>query len=326
MKQLFKNILLKYGFSDENAEKTAGIFADNSCDGVYSHGLNRFPRFVSYLKNGDVDPNAQPTTEASFGAFERWNGNLGIGCLNASMAMDRAMGLAGENGVGCVAMRFTNHWMRGGTYGLQAARAGFMSMCWSNTAPNLPSWGARTPNLGNNPLVMAFPYSRGTLLCDGAMSQFSNGALDKERMAGRELPVPGGYDKDGSLTTDPGAILESMRPLPIGYWKGSGYSLMLDFFGAALSQGNTVPDIGRRGTETGLTQVFIAFDIKRISGADFLENLADRLIKDFRSAEPAVPGKTFTYPGERMAKTREDNLKNGIPVVETIWEELKKEL
>ncbi|MGH2645861.1 MAG: Ldh family oxidoreductase, partial [Chitinophagaceae bacterium] len=43
LKQEFKRILLGLSFSENKAECCAGIFANNSLDGVYSHGLNRFP-------------------------------------------------------------------------------------------------------------------------------------------------------------------------------------------------------------------------------------------------------------------------------------------
>lgn len=325
MAGLFKDILIKHGFPAAKAEKAAVMFADNSCDGVYSHGLNRFPRFISYVKEGHVDPNVEPTQEDSFGAIERWNGNLGVGCTNAAAGMDRAMELASMYGIGCVAMRNTNHWMRGGSYGLQAARAGYIGICWTNTTVNVPAWGAKTCNVGNNPLVMAFPWKEAHLLIDGALAQYSYGALEGYKMAGKQLPFPGGYDRDGNLTCDPGAILDTGRVLPIGFWKGSGYSFLLDAIGAALSKGNTVPDIGRLGEEIGLTQVFISFDIENISGREYVYEMAEKLIEDFKAAEPADPGVPFLYPGEKEALTRKENLELGIPVNEEIWKELLKE-
>ena len=42
------------------AELCARLFAETTCDGVYSHGVNRFARFVSTVRNGSVDPNAEP--------------------------------------------------------------------------------------------------------------------------------------------------------------------------------------------------------------------------------------------------------------------------
>ena len=207
LKELFKTILVKKGFPQKKAEAAAGVFADNSCDGVASHGLNRFPRFVSYIESGSVDPKAEPELEAAFGALERWNGNLGVGCTNAAFGITRAMELAAKHGVGCVAMRSTNHWMRGGTYGLMAARAGYAAICWTNTTANVPAWGAKTCSVGNNPLVMAYPGPEGPMVMDGALAQYSYGALEAAKMEGRELPFPGGFDSGGKLTSDPAAIL-----------------------------------------------------------------------------------------------------------------------
>ena len=59
--------------------------------------------------------------------------------------------------MGAIALANTNHWMRGGTYGWQAAEAGLFGICWTNTLANLPAWGTASPVLGNNPLVIGIP-------------------------------------------------------------------------------------------------------------------------------------------------------------------------
>ena len=182
--------------------------------------------------------------------------------------MDGAIALARAHGIGCVALSNTNHWMRGGTYGWQAADAGVIGVCWTNTMPNLPPWGADTPRIGNNPLVIAVPRPEGHVVLDMAMSQFSYGALASYRLRGEQLPVPGGFDRDGALTRDPAAIEASRRPLPIGFWKGSGLALMLDMVAALLAGGRATHEIPQvPEQETGLSQVFLAFDVAAIAGA-----------------------------------------------------------
>lgn len=52
----FTRVLKKHGFTPSDAKDAAVIFAQNSLSGVYSHGLNRFPRVVSYLEKGEIDP------------------------------------------------------------------------------------------------------------------------------------------------------------------------------------------------------------------------------------------------------------------------------
>ena len=101
----FERVLNKYGFSPERAHEAAEIFAQNSLAGVFSHGLNRFPVVVDYLKKGGIDPAATAECIASFGAMERWNGKRGFGPLNARHAMGRAVELAHQYGLGLVAGR-----------------------------------------------------------------------------------------------------------------------------------------------------------------------------------------------------------------------------
>ena len=208
----FARVLESRGFTAGDARDAAVIFAQNSLAGVPGHGLNRFPRVVDYLDRGQIDPAAKATCTASFGAMERWDGHRGFGPLNAKKAMDRACALAKQTGMGLVALGNNNHWMRGGTYGAMAAEQGLIGICWSNTMPNMPAWGGKDRRIGNNPIILSVPRSDGTyVMVDCALSQFSYGKLEDARLKGNQLPVPGGYDAEGNLTTDPGAIEQTWR-------------------------------------------------------------------------------------------------------------------
>ena len=316
---VFKEILIKKGFTEEDATVSADLLVQNSLDGVYSHGVNRFARIISYLDKGYIKPGHKPECLASFGALEKWDGNLGMGNLNARICMDRAIALAKQYGIGCVALRNTNHWMRGGAYGLQAADQGCIGICWTNTMPNMPAWGAKDRRIGNNPLIMCVPKADGHILCDAAMSQFSYGAIESARLAGRRLPVPGGYDAAGNLTQDPAAIEKTWRVLPIGFWKGSGFAIMMDLIAACLADGNTTCRIGRQSPdEFGVSQIFIAIDVQK-AGSDS-ETLIREALADLKDSERLDPETEILYPGERAYRTRCDNLQNGIPVNDQVWQ------
>ena len=125
----------------------------------------------------------------AFGALEQWDGHLGPGPVNATLCMDRAIALSRQNGIGCVALKNTNHWMRAGTYGLQAADTGCIGICWTNTMPLMPPWGSAERKIGNNPLVLAVPRPEGHILLDMAMSQFSGGKLEIYRRRNQPLPL-----------------------------------------------------------------------------------------------------------------------------------------
>src|SRR6266850_3650169 len=304
-------VLIKTGFEADRAALCARLFAETSRDGVYSHGLNRFPRFMEMVRSEVVSIHGQPELTASFGAIERWNGNRGPGNLNAYSCMARAIALSQQHGMGCVALANTNHWMRGGTYGWQAADAGMIGVCWTNTLPNLPPWGADTPRIGNNPLVIAVPRASGHVVLDMAMSQFSYGALAAYRSRGEMLPVPGGFDSTGQLTRDPAAIEASGRPLPIGFWKGSGLSIMLDTIAAVLSGGRATHQIAARPEEeTGVSQVFVAIDVASLADRDEVTRVADAILADLH----------VRYPGQRTVETRARNLAEGIPVDPSAWQ------
>jgi 3-dehydro-L-gulonate 2-dehydrogenase len=317
------SVLRALGFSDERAELSARLVAETTCDGVYSHGLNRFARFVTMVRNGNVDAAAEPRVVARFGAMERWDGQRGPGNLNAHAAMAQAIALSGEHGIGCVAMANTNHWMRGGTYGWQAAEMGVIGICWTNTMPNVPPWGGVEPAIGNNPLVIAVPRAKRHVVLDMAMSQFSYGALESYRKRGELLPMDGGFNAEGELTRDPGAIEQSQRLLPVGYWKGSGLAVMLDVVAAMTSLGNATHQIANDSLrETGLSQMFVALDPRTIGDAAHIEQIANAVVDSLHGSRPAEEGRPVRYPGENTLRLREENQKLGLPVDEAVWAEI----
>lgn len=321
-------ILMKLGFGDARARKCAELFTQTTCDGIYTHGVNRFPRFVRTIQNGTVRVNASAECARRIGALERWDGNSGPGNLNAFACMERAIVLASEHGIGCVALANTTHWMRGGTYGRQAADAGAIGICWTNTLPNLPPWGSSQPRLGNNPLVIAVPRSQGHVVLDMAMSQFSFGALESYRARGELLPVIGGFDPEGKLTRDAAAIEASGRPLPIGYWKGSGLALMLDLIAGILSNGKVTTEIPPDPDhEGGVSQVFIAVHLSAVGGAEAATRIADRVIASLADSGEGGSSKRIAdsqvrYPGEQVLRIRRENMQHGIPVEEALWAQL----
>jgi 3-dehydro-L-gulonate 2-dehydrogenase len=316
-------VLRRLGFSRDRAETCARLFAETTCDGVYTHGVNRFPRFVATIRNGCVDPAVEPDVTARFGALERWDGRKGPGNLNALAAMERAIALGREHGVGCVAMGNTNHWMRGGTYGWQAAEAGFIGICWTNTMPNLPPWGGIEPVIGNNPLVIAVPRAGGPVVLDMAMSQFSYGALESCRKRGEMLPVDGGFDADGKPTRDPGAIEQSRRLLPVGYWKGSGLAVVLDMIAAMMTLGRATHEIVPDPLlETGVSQMFLAINPGAFGPAPRAAQIADEIVASLHNSQAAAHGGKVRYPGEQTLATRKENMRLGLPVEAAVWAEI----
>ena len=313
-------LLMTRGCPEAHAEKVAHEMARNSLEGVYTHGINRFPRLMRNIDDGLIRLNAEPVTVSAFGALESMDGGMGLGVINAWAAMARAIALAQTHGVGMVALRNTNHWMRAATYGYQACDAGMAAICFTNTLPNMPTWGAVDPRLGNNPLVMAMPHSGGHVVLDMATSQFSYGALELAQLQGRQMPADAGFDIQGNLTRDPGAVIESRRILPTGAWKGAGLSLLLDLFAGCVSMGNTTLRVGRLpGDEHGLSQMFIAVHFHAIVPEDQADATVEETLANLRASKMDEHTRAIRWPGSRLAETREQNLREGIPVDDRVW-------
>lgn len=81
-----------------------------------------------------------------------------------------------------------------------------------------------------------------------------------------------------------------------------------------ISGGDSTHEISQRGTETSVTQVFLAIDITSQMGAAIINDLLDTTAIE----ETAK----VRYPGENMAATRKHNLKQGIPVETEFWQSI----
>ena len=324
MQKTVAQAFIRAGMNEVDANTCARIHTESSCDGIYSHGLNRVPRFVDFLKRGWVNKEAKPELVKKLGVIEIYDGQKGPGILNAFHATNRAMDIAKEQGVGIVTLRNTTHWMRGGTYGWYAADHGFIAMSWTNTESVMPAWGGKNIRIGNNPFVMAVPREKGHIVLDMAMSQYSYGKLGVTRLKGATLPFPGGFDAEGNLTSEPGPIEKSMRILPAGYWKGSGLAILLDTLAAVLSEGLATNEIDKLqlGSCTGCSQIFIVIDPRQLGGEAFSDRVADGVADYVNTSIPAENSTEVLYPGQSTLRTRFEHTANGIVADENVWAEV----
>ena len=328
LKNEIKRVFLKYGMPAEKAELCAEIHTESTLDGIVSHGIGRVARFADYLQKGWVNPDAEPTLEKDMGSIQIYNGNMGPGVTNAVYCADRGMELASRYGIAMIGIRNTTHWMRGGSYGLYVARKGYIALMWTNTESVMPPWGTTECRLGNNPFVMAVPGKTGEnpIVMDMAVSQYAYGKLAMTRLAGEKLPFPGGFDSEGNLTDDPGAIEKSRRILPIGYWKGSSFSFMLDLMGSLLTNGIGAADLDHvgKGSCGGASQVMIIIDPDKISDAAHRDEVINKAITHLKSAAPVENSRGAMVPGEDFANARVRQEKNGIEINDSLWGDVCK--
>ena len=308
----------------QDAKRFAEIFAGNSLDGVYSHGMNRYPRYLSDMQSGLCDAKVTQAERVSgLGGLEVWDAHFGVGPLIAQQMAERAIELARTHGIACVALRNNSHWLRAGRYGLMMADAGMMGLCMTNTCMNLVAYGAKEPSTGNNPITIAIPRRAGSLVMDMAVSQYAFGKLEIMAQEGGMLDTPCGYDTDGNLTNDPQKIVESGLMTPMALWKGSALSIMIDLMVSMLSLGRTSLAIGTPADgEKGMSQMFVCMNPAAVIDMDKAEAQMEKTIAFLNSLEPKDGVHGVHAPGENLEKTRARNRECGIPVTEDTWQKI----
>lgn len=233
------------------------------------------------------------------------------------------MEIADQFGIGVVALKNANHWMRGGGYGWQAAEKGYIGICWTNALAVMPPWGAKECRIGTNPLIIAVPSNPITMV-DMSCSMYSYGMLEVHRLAGRQTFVDAGFDDDGNLTRDPGTVEKNRRLLPAGFWKGSGLSIVLDMIATLLSNGlSTAAVTEDKDDEYCVSQIFIAIEVDRLIDGKTKEEKLERIMDYVRTAERSDPNVAIRLPGHEFTTILAENKANGIPVDDTVWAKLK---
>ena len=318
----YERILLKRGMEREQATKLAAGFVEMANEGTYSHGINRFPVFIEQVDQGQIKLDAIPECIHKFAALEQWDCHFGPGVLNGLICADRAMALAEEYGIGMVAMRNSNHWMRGGAYVLKMARKGFAGMASTNSVAVMPAWGGKDHRIGSNPLIMSMPGDP-PVLVDCSMSQYSYGQLQNYVLADKTLPVVGGFDDEGYLTTDPHIIWKNKRLLPMGFWKGSSMSIVLDMLLTAVTGGYSVPALTEdMKAEFGVSQFLIAIDLKKTMSGEALEHEMKRIRDYVLASEPAENGKVMIAGSEIQDFIDKHKQQGGIEIHDEIWQKI----
>src|SRR5260221_6888723 len=164
------------------------------------------------------------------------DGQDAFGFVVATKAMEEAIEMAGEFGVGIVSARRSTHFGMAANYALQAMDLGFIGIVFTNASKAMPPWGGREGLLGTSPIAVAAPGGK-EMPFDLDMSP-AVAARGKIRPAARRgAPIPLGYalGARGPQTPDPNVPLDGCPGKPTGRPTVSSVAGFLCGFGAALS-------------------------------------------------------------------------------------------
>ena len=241
------------GYEPDEAQEGARFCAEAARHGIRTHNAIKALHLDHLFGSGSHGcvPGAKIEERPSrFTAAKIWNANKKLGQSTAYRAMDVAMKLADEYGVGTVSVDNAFHYLWGGGYVMEAAKKGYIAYtnCTAALAEVVP-FGGKYPTLGTNPHSWGFPTTSAIgypIVVDWATSVVAMGRVQQLKREGKPLPPMAAVDKDGNPTTDPN---QAVSLLPFGAHKGYGLSLINEIVAAFI--GGSLPTLRNRWADDG---------------------------------------------------------------------------
>lgn len=324
LKDLMKTKLFKAGLNEEHADGVADVLVHADARGVHSHGAMRVEYYAERIAKGGITANPAfefEKTGPSTGVFDADNG---AGHVAAKEAMDEAISIAKENGIAVVGVKRMSHSGSLSYFTEQAAKQDLVALSVCQSDPMVVPFGGAEPYYGTNPIAFAAPGKDGKLISfDMATTVQAWGKVLHARSKNEEIENDWAVDKDGNATTDPFAV---NALLPIAGPKGYGLMMMVDILSGVLLGlpfGGKVSSMYNdlsKGRELG--QLHVVINPSYFTDLNtFKENIAQTM-SDLNGIKPAPGFDHVSYPGERSAKREEAYEKNGIEIVDDIYEYL----
>lgn len=287
--------------------------------GLASHGLFRVPMYLGWIARGMRNPASAPQVVRAKGATALIDADLAPGLFMMTQAMDRAVGLAREHGVGWVVVRRTTHTGAMGYYVRRAAEAGMIGIATCASRPLMAYHGSRVPALGTSPLAIAAPRANGApVALDMSSAAIPWGKLAQARANNETLPPGVALDGAGRATTDPN---EAEVPLPLAGAKGSGLALMIECL-TSLAGGQPLiaPALAGKGPDYNVQNAAaIAVDPTAFLGGDGFAEEVEAMAEAIAVLPRADGFDEILMPGERGDREAARQRADGIEVPAELW-------
>ena len=312
-----RRVLITHGMPEGDAAIVAACLVSADLRGVDTHGLTRLPGYLDRVRRGLINPWPALEPKRVTPVAATLDGRNGFGFVVGTRAMQEAIAIAREFGIGVVSVRRSTHFGMAASYVLQALDAGMISLVFSNASPAMPPWGARTALLGTNPFAAGVPAGKhAPFLLDMSPAVAARGKIRRAERRGEKIPLGYALDADGRPTTDPKAALAGVV-LPIGGYKGSGLAMLMDIFGGVISGANFGGDVGDQYKAYDRPQdvghFFLAMKPDLFVPADDYRRRMDTLIERVRAAPKAEGIDEVLVPGDPERRHEAERRKTGIP-------------
>ena len=327
---LIVDAMIKSGVPAGDADKIAELMLEADLTGADAHGVFRLSQYVLRFKVGGLNPRPSIKISRTAPATALVDGDNGMGHLVVSRAMETAIDIARENGVGWVGMRMSNHAGAAGVYAALPLKSDMIGLYAAvANANHMPLAGGSEPLLGTNPFAIAIPAGQEPpLVLDIATSIVSYGTIKNHRL--QNIPLQDDWmidPKTGEAVTDPHKSAEALL-LPMAGYKGAGLALILGLLGGVLNCalfGRDCVDFNAEpGKVTNTGQFVVALDPGRFQPIEQFKAEVDRHSRELRNSKPLPGQATVRLPGEQRAKRRAERLRDGLALAPELRAQLDK--
>ena len=312
----------------------------NLC-GHDSHGAMRLPSYVGFSrkkksdsrifntvipdKRAELLPDKRPGL-----AIRRVDGGFGWGQPAARLAARTVIELAARTGVASVTVERCNHVGRLGEYVAMVAEHGLIGLATCNAGPAVAPFNGRERLFGTNPFAFAAPRTAGPrgngprpILVDFATSGVAEGKLQVAQAKG-QMVAPGLIiDNAGMPSADPAAFYAGGALLPMGQHKGYGISVLADLLGGGLSGlGLACTPMFGQGNRGGNGFIITAYNITDFVAVEDYAAQINSFYQRVRGSQPAHGVSAVLVPGDPEWISREQRMREGIPIPDTTWRAL----
>lgn len=320
LKRFAASVLSRIGADDATTDAAARAMLHGSLLGIDSHGVRLLPHYAQVIEGGRVNGRPRMTFSSSRSGAGTLDADNAHGALAGLKAVEHAVRLAHEAGIGAVAVRRSSHFGAAGVYALAAAEAGMIGLATCNSDAAVHLHGSRDPFHGTNPFAFAAPNATDRpWLLDFATSSIPLNRVHLSRSTGAMLPEDAAVDAAGCPTRDP---YLAMGLLPLGGslfgYKGAGLAGLADILSAGLT-GMRI-SAGLPGWESDFTtprelgHFFMAIDPAAFMPREAFSAMMRHYLSTLRGMTPGEGRDPPMAPGDREWRTREQRVAEGIPI------------
>lgn len=326
LRDLLREGLVARGVEHAAAGHVADSLVETSLRGVDSHGVHLYPHYCRAVEGGRINARANIRTIRTAASAAIIDADHAFGHYAGAVAIDTAVGMARETGIGAVSVANSSHFGAAAYFALRAARSGYLGMAFCNADALVKVYNGRSSFFGTNPICFCAPLSGEEPFClDMATSLAAWNKVKNARAVGSTIPQWWAFDEFGVGVTDP----HRARSLaPLGGYKGFDLGMMVDILCALLANGPMSKDIppmfdAPLSARRRISHFFLALDISKFVPLDVfmarLREMADRV-----RATPAMEDAddAVMVAGDPEKRCHAVRVVEGIPMAEERFGEL----